>query len=340
MNAPDSAFLSAPLGLLTLLHLLTLTLHLLAMNFLLGGLGIAVFAAVKGRWEDPDLQRFAKLLPPAMAATVTLGVAPLLFLQMVYPRQVYSAAIVSGMWWLLVVVAVMAAYYALYRASHVAERTGRPGLAPWLLALAGLVYVSAAYTSVFSMAERPDLIRALYARTASGWAWNPPTLSMVLRWLHMLLGALTVGGFFVAWIGRDRGAIFALGRGCFLWGMLAAAIAGTAYLATLGPVLRPFMRTPAIWALTIAILLSAGALHLFLKQRFAAAAILLLLSTFGMVYARHVVRLLTLAGSFDPSSWRIAPHWPLVGLFLLCFLAMLGALAWMFKLASTAEGTD
>ncbi|MDP2876135.1 MAG: hypothetical protein Q8O00_08130, partial [Holophaga sp.] len=78
MNTPDSAFLSAPLGLLTLLHLLTLTLHLLAMNILLGGLVIAVIAAVKGRWEDLDLQRFAKLFPAAMAATVTLGVAPLL----------------------------------------------------------------------------------------------------------------------------------------------------------------------------------------------------------------------------------------------------------------------
>ena len=35
---PDYQFLPAPLWLITVLHILTLTLHFAAMNFLLGGL--------------------------------------------------------------------------------------------------------------------------------------------------------------------------------------------------------------------------------------------------------------------------------------------------------------
>ena len=38
MSLPSSDFLSAPLWLITFLHLLTFTAHLAAMNFLLGGL--------------------------------------------------------------------------------------------------------------------------------------------------------------------------------------------------------------------------------------------------------------------------------------------------------------
>lgn len=334
MKLPDSDFLSAPLGLLTLLHLLTFALHLAAMNVLLGGVLIALGAAARGRWSDLDLAGLGRWLPSAMAATVTLGVAPLLFLQMVYPRQVYAAAIVSGWWWLLVPAAAMAAYSALYRSSLGAERSGRVSPPALALATVALLYISLAYSAVFSLAEQPQLIRALHAGDATGWVWNPPSAEGLLRWLHMLTGALAVGGFCVAWLGRDRPPVFATGRACFLWGMLAAALAGSAYLVALRPILRAFMHTPAIWALTLAIFCSAAALHLFLKRRFAVASALLFASLFGMVYARHTVRLLKLAGSFDPAAWRIAPQWPVVGLFLLCFGAMLAALGWLLRVAA------
>ena len=132
MNLPHYEFLSAPLWLLTALHLLTLTLHFVAMNFLLGGVLIVLHAGIRKRWDDPTLLDFVRMFPSAMAATVTLGVAPLLFLQLVFHRQVYSAAIVSGWFWLGVVAAAIVAYYALYRASWKAEKSGqvsRPALA-------------------------------------------------------------------------------------------------------------------------------------------------------------------------------------------------------------------
>ena len=40
MNLPDYHFLPGPLWLITILHLVTLTLHSAAMNFLLGGLAV------------------------------------------------------------------------------------------------------------------------------------------------------------------------------------------------------------------------------------------------------------------------------------------------------------
>jgi hypothetical protein len=126
MSLPDYNFLPAPLWLITILHVVTLTLHLTAMNFLFGSLIVVVFGRIDDKWRDPTVKTFVRLLPTAMAATVTLGVAPLLFLQLVYYQQAYAAAIVSAWPWLMIVVAVIFAYYFLYGASFAAEgETGR-----------------------------------------------------------------------------------------------------------------------------------------------------------------------------------------------------------------------
>ncbi len=332
MNLPDYHFLAAPLWLVTVLHLLTLTLHFLAMNILLGGAAITLWSSARNRWNGTQAVDFSRLFPAATAATVTLGVAPLLFLQLVYPRQVYAAAIVSGWFWLLVPAAVILAYYAFYRASFSGQRTGRVDHVLLALAAAGLLYVSLAYSSVFSLAEQPALVRSLYAKNQSGWVWNPAVGSYALRWLHMLLGALTVGGFFVGVMGRDNPRVTATGKAVFAWGMGLAAAAGLAYLVSLMPYLGALMRSPAIAALAVAILLSLASLHFFFRRAYWVAGLALALSVFGMVYLRHVVRLLRLGSAFDAASWRIAPQWSPFLLFLVCFVAMLAVLAWLLWL--------
>ena len=75
--------LPAPYWVLKLLLIVTFYLHILAMNFMMGG---AVLALV-GRWRSGN-RAFAvrsffdvgRKLPSLVAATITLGIAPLLFL--------------------------------------------------------------------------------------------------------------------------------------------------------------------------------------------------------------------------------------------------------------------
>ena len=74
MSLPDHEFLPGPFWLLTILHLVTLTLHFAAMNFLVGGLLIVLFGRFEDRWQDPTVKRFVKLFPSVMAATVSFGV--------------------------------------------------------------------------------------------------------------------------------------------------------------------------------------------------------------------------------------------------------------------------
>jgi hypothetical protein len=182
------------------------------------------------------------------------------------------------------------------------------------------------------LAEQPGLIHTLYAQDQSGFVWNPARADWILRWLHMILGAVTVGGFFVGMLGRNQAQTYQTGKLYFVVGMALASLAGMAYLLSLLPILAAFMQTPAIWALTVAILLSLGSLHFFFKKNFCVSGTMLFLSMLGMVYARHTVRLLKLADRFDPATWRIAPQWGPFAMFLICFVIALAVVAWMLRL--------
>ena len=332
MTLPDSSFLPAPLWVITALHVLTLSLHFAAMNFVLGGTLIVLTGRFDRRWGNPTIRRFIALLPGAMAATVTLGVAPLLFLQLAYPRQMYSASIVSGWFWFLVIPAVIGAYYLLYAASF-SGKEGVSSKARFLWpALFALLYVSLVYSSVFSMAEHPDLIQRLYAQNQTGFQWNPDAGNYLLRWLHMILGAVAVGAYFVGLLGKDDPETFPVAKRLFGYGMAGAAAAGFGYLVSLNGILTGLMRTPAIWGLIVGILLSLGSLHFFFARRFLPSGLALFVSLVLMVISRHQLRVLRLQGHFDPASWRIAPQWFPFLLFLICFASAAMLIVYMVRL--------
>jgi hypothetical protein len=331
-NLPVSGVLPAPLWLITALHLLTLTLHLVAMNFLLGGVMVVLTGGFHKRWENPTVRKYVALFPSAAAATVTLGVAPLLFLQLVYPRQTYAAGIVSGWFWLMIFAAVIIAYYLFYGASF-ADKKGVAGKGGYLWpALAALLFVSVVYSSVFSLSERPDLIQKLYALNQSGFQLEPNLADWGLRWLHMVTGAVCVGGFCAGVLGRDDPEAFAAGRKIFMFGMGAAVLFGTGYLFSLQNILRAFMRTDAIWALTAGIVLAGGSLHFFFRRRFVSSGLFLFASVFLMVAARQQVRILHLQGIFDPNMVPVVPQWLPFLLFLFFFVLALALVAYMLRL--------
>ena len=74
------------------------------------------------------------------------------------------------------------------------------------------MYVSLVYSSVFSMAERPELQRELYAANQSGLVINPDVGDWIFRWLHMLSGATMVGAWFVWLLGRNDEQVSSAGK--------------------------------------------------------------------------------------------------------------------------------
>ena len=109
--------LPAPPGLLEFLLVFTFILHLLAMDFLLGGVIILAISGFLGRRDSRHhelTRRVARALPPVTAFTITLGVAPLLFLQLVYGQLFYTSSVLMAWYWLAVVLLVLLGYYGVY----------------------------------------------------------------------------------------------------------------------------------------------------------------------------------------------------------------------------------
>lgn len=332
MNLPIVHFLSAPFWLITTLHILTLTLHFIAMNLLVGGTVVVLFGKFENKWQNKFVQDLLHLFPNIMAVTITLGVAPLLFVQLVFPEQIYSASIVSAWSWLMIFVVAIVSYYFLYAASF----TKRPGqrrqsIFLWM-SLFGFLYISFIYSSVFSMAEHTSWIKMLYIQNQSGTVINPEIKNYIFRWLHMLLGAVTVGGFFVGVMGRKNNLHFSVGKQFFLIGMILSIISGLVYLLSLADILKPFMQSFGIWLVVISFVLSLGALHFYFRKNFVVSGTMLFVSLLSMVSTRHVVRLLNLKESYNPGSVPVLPQWDLVGLFALFFMIAIGVIYYMFRI--------
>ena len=339
---PEYDTIPGPLWLIVILHLLTLTLHFAAMNFLLGGIVIVLFGKIENRWQNPVVQRYLKLFPTLMAATVTLAVAPLLFTQLTYGGPIYSASIVSGWWWFLVPMVVMVGYYFLYGSAFAKE--GNPKVKGWLfVTLLCLLYVSVIQSSVFSMAERPEVQQAVYEGNQSGFAMNPNVGDWIWRWLHMVTGAITVGSFLVGVLGRNDEQVFKAAKTYMLAGLVLASVTGVLYLLTLGDFLKPFMKSSGIWALTVGIILSLGSLHFFFKKKFWGAGAMIFVSLGAMVYTRHALRLVVLPEELRPATLyadKVVPQWDVFGIFLVCFLVALYAVYWMLKTYFTDRTAD
>jgi len=330
---PEYDTIPGPLWLIVILHLLTLTLHFTAMNFMLGGIVIVLFGKIENRWQNATVKRFVKLFPTLMAATVTIGVAPLLFTQLTYGGPIYSASIVSGWWWFLIPIVVIVGYYFLYGSAFAKE--GNPKVGIWLfVALLCLLYVSLVYSSVFSLAERPEVQQAAYAGNQSGFAINPEVGEWIWRWLHMVSGAITVGAFLVGVLGKDDEQVFGAAKMAMVVGLGLSFLTGVLYLLNLGDHLKPFMKSAGIWTMTVGIVLSLGQLHFFFKKKFWGAGAMVFGALATMVYTRHALRLVVLPEELRPANLyadKVAPQWDVFAVFLVCFLLALGLVYWMLK---------
>lgn len=121
------------------LLLLTLPLHLLFMNAMVGSAGMALIARLSPAEPSRRLaHELAKILPFLVAFTVNLGVAPLLFNQVLYGHFLYVSSVLMGVFWLAVIPLLILAYYALYLYGFRFNKAGSPGTL--LLAFALLMF--------------------------------------------------------------------------------------------------------------------------------------------------------------------------------------------------------
>jgi hypothetical protein len=95
--AIDPNPLPAPYWIFKLLLIVTFILHIVVMNFMFGGGFLAALARFRSKKDENYARLFkalAKKIPNLLPATITLGVAPLLFLQVIYGQFFYTSTII------------------------------------------------------------------------------------------------------------------------------------------------------------------------------------------------------------------------------------------------------
>jgi len=351
----------APTWLLWTLLLVTFFLHVLPMNVVLGGSIIAAVARWRGRHGHAPSAALAgtlaRALPTAVAATVTLGVAALLFAQVLYGRALFASSVLMAAYWLAVVPLLVLAYYGTYVVSYKGERSG-----PWPLvsSVVALLFMTIAfiYANNMSLAQRPDTLAAAYQADARGLHLALGDPALLPRYLHLVLSAVAVAGLFVALLGvrrrqrEPRQAEWLMRHGGLWCGAATALnlVAGSWWLLALPrPTIVHFMsHVPAV-ALFAGVASGMVVAGLALAASFAkdplslvrATAATLVLTLLLMVVSRDQLRVISLGDAgFTRNDW-VEPQWPLTLLFLVLFTAALGTMSWMVRaLYRTARPTD
>jgi hypothetical protein len=330
--APD--VLPAPVWTFDVLLLATFVLHVLAMNVLVGGSVIALVAHVRGRGLDVA-QDLSRRLPTTLALTINFGVAPLLFLQVLYGHLVYASSLLMAGFWLGMVFIVLAAYYALYLYDFRLASRGE-GARVWLwVALALLLCAGFLFSNNMTLMLRLEAWPGLVAGQ-TGWALNLSDPTLIPRWLHFMTAALAVGGLAVALLGRRHRHEdwVELGMLWFTRATLAQLAFGTWFLLSLPrPVMLAFMgdHVPATMLLLAGLAAAGLSLAAGFQKKPVPAAVLTVLTVALMALVRDQVRALSLKPWFSLSELQVATQVSPIVLFLATFAVGLIAVAWMLK---------
>ncbi|MDR3691854.1 MAG: hypothetical protein P4L46_20915 [Fimbriimonas sp.] len=355
----DPIPIPAPIWLMKVLSLLTLTLHFFAVQILIGSLVAVIYFSLKSKGQGASANQVAALavarrLPIVMTFVINLGVPPLLFAQVLYGRALYTSSVLIACQWIAVVFLLMGCYWLLYR---IADRTGLGKPSHWhaLGALGLAAIVGHIYATNMTLMLRPEVWQAMYAKTATGFQMPPNDPTSEARVTFILVGGLLVGGFWLtlhsrlktisdeaASVLRSTGSVFAvigaiaeLGVGYWAYSVQPSAVTdglhSTFYQVSIG-----------IWAIGYVLALLVAGLQVLKKATTALLSTIGGLGAFlgiaGAVIVRDGIRDATLKLKGWDIWLRIEnSNWFVILLFVILFVAGLVAIGWLLSVMKAAK---
>lgn len=344
--APDPIPLPASVGLLKALLIFTFILHLFPMNLTLGGSFVAAWTDWRGAncaRRRALVEHLTHVLPSATAYTITLGVAPLLFLQVLYGQMFYTSSVLMAWPWLTVIPLLVIGYYGLYLYALRRERLG--GRSPLVGALSALTFAAIGflYTNNLTLMLAPTRWYGMYRSDPTGLHLNLGDPTVVPRFLHFFLAAVAFTGVFIAMHGLSllkRGDAeqgrYAVRYGGLWFAAPTAAqfLVGPWFLLSLPPRVREvflggdIVASAHLWGgvafALAALMLIVIALNAPDPRRLVlAGAGCLVVAIVSMAVARNAVREAILAPYFKMTDLPVAPQ---TGVILLFFALLAGAI--------------
>jgi hypothetical protein len=358
--AVDPIPLPAPIWLFKLLHIVTLSLHFVAVEMLLGGLLLAVVLSLFGGSPHVVARALARRLTVVMTYVINLGVPPLLFAQVLYGRALYTSSVLIGLYWISIIVILTITYWLLYRFTARLEA----GKSAWWVGLSAWVmagFIARLLSTNMTLMLRPEVWRQMYSASAAG-AYLPtgdPTLTP--RWLLMLAGGFFIGGLWLVYLSSR--STFTADEKKFLSGLggKLAAFCGVVYLAAglwansvqpdavktgfaTHPLYKYFGLAGYGWLALVAVAIILGLVAGFGKISAAwlgwAGVLVAVLTEITFTVYRDGVRDLTLLSKgYDVWDRVVVTNWSVVGIFLVLFVVGLGVVGWLVSVVAGAQKT-
>ena len=340
--APVPVPLPAPVWLLHLLSVFTFILHLVPMSFVVGGVVLLVRSAYHAQ-DDPHhrelVRRVAPVMPAVVAAAITLGVAPLLFLQLVYGQFFYTSSLLMAWGWLSVVFFLLIGYYGIYWFSFHQEELG--ARRPWVILVTATMFLAVMllFSRNMNFMLHPEDFYPRFLAGGAGGLLAPPNPTTWARLLHMFVGALGVAGLGLALLSgtwRRESPELAdwarrYGLRWFMGGTGVQLLVGIWFLWQLPVEIRgQFLGADKLSTGILLIAVVLAVLAMLAAPRSLAAGFVGLLGTLGlMAVIRHLVRVAYLRPYFDPHKLPVQGQWGVFALFAILLVAGLATLGWM-----------
>ncbi len=329
-------------GWFQVLLLVTFYLHILLMNVMLGTVIIAFIRHLQ-QPEFPGIltREISKKLPFAIALAVNFGVAPLLFVQVLYGNFVYASSVLMAALWLSIVGILIAAYYTayIYRYQYSKMADGRmvaTGIISCLLLVIGFFF-----SNNFTLMLHPGSWHRYFVHpSAMLLNFSDPTL--IPRYLHFAVSSLAVSGLAIALYFRRRQiqgepeAEEWVRYGCnwFGYATFVNFAIGFWFLGSLPDgLINPATLVGGLFSGFVVVGISMALLAVIygMRQRVLPALYLMLATLFSMIMAREFLRVAYLKPWFSLADLKVAPAYSPLILFLLFFAGGLVLLAWMLK---------
>jgi len=340
---PNPDPLPVAAGWFQILSHLTYYLHLISVGIMFS---IAVSMTVgyfRGRSDENWLafgKEMAHLLPFTIAFAVNLGVAPLLFIQVLYGNFFYTASTLIGMNWILLIVFLITGYYGAYWISF--RDAGKQTVKKYLALFVTLVLAWTGFilVNVNTLMLRPSLWNRYFSHMG-GFHLNTADPTMIPRYTFFLFFLLAIGGLFIAAYSRIKHGE----EKSKPWVAYGTSLSGYACFLTLPSFIfymrilphnirNVFLAGDPVWTI-VSIFCFFGIIitgYLALRKRLMPASVVMGINLIIFVIMRGKVRSLFL----DPFSEKFSAiaantQYPIMVLFLVTLLAGLALVAWMLR---------
>lgn len=272
-----------------------------------------------------------KVLPIAFAFTINMGVAPLLFLQVLYGHLFYTSSILMAWYWISLIVILIGAYYSLYAFASSLKKIFL------FITCMSVLFTAFMFVNNMTMMIQPTLFTQ-YFKNTFGTLLNLKDPTLLPRYLHMITGAISLSYLFLAVFAKFKNYEIEYMSVClkrFLVVSLFQILWGVALILTLPSYIAINLLTEFHYAsfLILGVLCAFLAMIYAHKERLWNTSIFAFLTLVFMVITRHNVRTLYLDPYFDVSKLKVFHQTFNLFLFLGIFVVGLIIVGYLLKIS-------